>query len=535
MAALLNPLDETTNAAAPATANTSTAGGSSGAVAGSTTGPSGAQAAPTGTQAGVDSGSANQTDPGKISALNQGFNFSPLLDSVRGQGTAARGAINTANTGFNAGLGATPTFGNNQQNTLLGVINGTDKNFADGSNILGFNPTAPTGINNASYDPLVSQYQTSANQTSNQAGISSLLSSQRPDLTPGDLSFDSTAFGANPNFQNQSRNIVNDANNVSNLAGTTTTNANNAVAQRGLDVSAFDAAGKGFVNSRLQNINNQLAQQQTAANTYDQGVNTALTGLRGQTALNTSPMYNFDPSQYNQTEFAAQQPGNPFDEKVTPNAFLTYNQGQFPTAANTANAGQITQFNNANRLLGTNNQMTSAPRTAANIGIDAAQWQAALARAAADRNASDVAWLAAHQPPPPPPPVQADVVPNVVNGSGGMDGSGSEGGAGGDGGEGESKGGFVKPFAKANVPVARKNYQSGGAVPMNAGPPGVDTVPTNVNNGEYVMQAPSTLAIGASNLNGLNRLNAANPVQQQAVRNALHAALTQSIGKRNTL
>lgn len=565
MAALLNQDDQD--------ANTNTAGGASGAVAvaGSTSTPaSGSVAAPTAPPSATNRTTSNQQDQNQIVGLNQGFNFSPLLDTVRTQGTSARNAVNAASANFTNSLGPTPTFGSSQQNTLSSVINGTDPTLADGSSILNYNPAVAPGINNSGYDPLVSNYQNSANGLSTQSGLSALLSSQRPDLTPGDVNFDTMTYWGNPNFQNQSQGIVNDANNLGNLATGTTTNAANALSKRATDVTAFDQAGKGFVNSQLQSINAAIAAQQGTANQYDQNVASAYQNLKTAGSLSSAPasIYNFDPSAYAPQVFAAQQAGNPFAEGVSPNAYLTYNQGQLPTTSNTATPQQVAQFNNIEQLLqNPSNQMIGSTRTAPSIGIDNAAWQAALAKALSDRDASDAAWLAAHQPPPPPPPpviqpVQqqqrtipggsgpvgsvgiGSVGPGSGSGSGGGDGgsgssgggdgggvgagSGSGSGGGGGSGGGERKGGFVKVFPRPNVPVARRDYEAGGPVPLNAGPAGIDTVPTNVNNGEYVINQPSTNVIGGQNLSGLNNLNTVSPARQHAVNAALHAALAKA-------
>src|ERR1700722_11562030 len=102
MAALLNQTeDETTNGTDADPSTSSTAGtpktstaGSSGASAGSTSGAVGTTGGPNPVAAPV---SNNETSAANIVNANEGFDFSPLLDTVRGQGTAARTSIGNEN------------------------------------------------------------------------------------------------------------------------------------------------------------------------------------------------------------------------------------------------------------------------------------------------------------------------------------------------------------------------------------------------------------------------------------------------------
>jgi hypothetical protein len=69
-------------------------------------------------------------------------------------------------------------------------------------------------------------------------------------------------------------------------------------------------------------------------------------------------------------------------------------------------------------------------------------------------------------------------------------------------------------------------YARGGYVAPNAGPPGRDTVPAVLNNGEFVLRAPAVKAAGVTNL---RQLNQAAPTQKAAMRGALHHALTRQL------
>src|SRR4051812_11034946 len=112
MASLLQPQDDTD----PNTATPSTSSGGAD--------PSGATVPGTATPQSVNSQTANQQDVSQIKDLNQNVDFSPLLDYVRGQGTTARNAINTAQTDFNTQLGNFTPFGDTEKNTLTSVIGG---------------------------------------------------------------------------------------------------------------------------------------------------------------------------------------------------------------------------------------------------------------------------------------------------------------------------------------------------------------------------------------------------------------------------
>jgi hypothetical protein len=93
---------------------------------------------------------------------------------------------------------------------------------------------------------------------------------------------------------------------------------------------------------------------------------------------------------------------------------------------------------------------------------------------------------------------------------------------------GYRSGGKILPGA--NTPMTlRPNYQGGGGVPMSAGLPGVtDSVPANLNAGEFVIRRPSAAAAGQQNLDGLNALANAPAAKQAMVRDALHAALSKA-------
>lgn len=578
MAALQNPLDDPTTTG---TTNTDTAGGSGS----NTTGATGAGATGNPVAPSVAPDSPNVQDASKIGSLNQSFNFSPLLDTVRGEGTSARNAIDTANTGFNTGLGAQPIFGAAQQNTLSKVIDGTDTNQTDGTNILNYNPTT-TGINNASYDPLVNQYQTDSRETNNQTGLTNLIGGLRPDLTPGELNYDSTAYGQNPNFKTQSQGIIDDSNNVFNLGAGTTSNAANALTKRATDIGTFQQAGKDFINGKISGINNDLDAEIIKENAVDHTTGMDFSnfksGVTTPTGINHAEL-SFDPtawlpkqtveSQYNPPDnanmvwkkdpitgqttatltdpntstpvtwsvdangntvptigpttgglpFAAQQ--GVYRQSIDPGQYMSLTNGTAATRQNVATADQIKSYNNAQALLGNSDRLgaNTAARPTSQINFDRAGFMNALAKMQNDRDAANTNFLAQHPDvnPDSTAPTTEPIPPAVVDPAAeaqALRDRQAVPSLSGDGG-GMHEGGFVK----------RRNYDLGGQVPQNAGPSGVDTVPTNLNNGEFVLKTPSAGLIGQQDLTGLNQLNTSTPQQQSAVKNALHTALTRAV------
>lgn len=554
MASLLQPADPTdpNNTVSTSTSSGSSAGASPSINSAIIPTAPAAQAAPN-----------PQQDTQQAINLNSGFNFQPLLDFVGNDGTAARNTINSTNSQFQSGLGTFNPFGTQDQTKLNSVLDGTDPNLTDGTSLLSRTST-PSPINNAAYDPLVSRYQTDAANTATPTGLSALLGTARPDLTPGEMNFDALTYGANPSYQTSSRNLVNDSNAVAGLAGTTTGNANTAVTQRGTDVNAFNTAAKGYVQNQLNGINDAINLNVGKNAVGDAGVSNELNNLRsgGQPLNGAAPNLSFDPtqSQFQPQDIKGQDDPN-FDEKVDPLKFLLLNPGDVATRENTVTADLATRFNNANKLLNTSQQITpGSARKNANIGFDSNAFQAALNQANLDRAQADALWRLNHQPAPAPVAetpipvplfqagIGADGSDSDSDGEGGDStsaggssddeggnasgpsgessdggpGEGEGGSGGGSDGDGEFKGGFIKRFPQANVPVARKGYQQGGKVPDNAGPNIRDSVPTNVNNGEFVLRQPSVNVLGAQNLTALNAANNLPPDRQAA----LHAALS---------
>jgi hypothetical protein len=586
MASLLNkddPADVTqsTTTATPTTVSTDTASGTSGATSGGT-GTGGSATTVTNNINGNASQpvtSSPQEDTQKAVSLNQNLDFSPLLNTIQSQGTTARNAVGYENNQFNTRLGTTPTFGTDQQNLLSSVLQGSTP-LDQGTNLL--NTTSKVdGIANANYDPLVSQYSTNAGLTGDSNGISTLLSNLQPQLTPGDRAYDAMIYSQNPFYQQQSRNLISDAADVTGLAGTTTTNASNALTQRATDVNAFNTAGNAYVTSQRDAINNALNSQMTTAQQNEINLQNALAGLRNG-SLNTSDISRgqlaFDPASYTPQDVKGVY-DTTFDRVIDPRQYLSYQSGMLPTRGNMATADQATQYNNAEQLLNDTDRLTTGPYTGGTLNINQSALYEALRQAQSARDAADAAWLYAHTPAPVPATTGGGGVYTENNtgghegeaggggdaGAGGMGGGDEAGGggeeaggaeAGGDNGMGaESQGGANEAGGEAEAggaegaegeggaatgglikagrvfPSGRmpKGLQKGGYIPKNAGPPGKDTLHNiALNNGEFVVKAPSVVAIGPTNMAGLNKVASLPAAREAAVRNALHQALTRA-------
>jgi len=92
--------------------------------------------------------------------------------------------------------------------------------------------------------------------------------------------------------------------------------------------------------------------------------------------------------------------------------------------------------------------------------------------------------------------------------------------------------GGVSKLAQMLAQRAPMPFQSGGKVPLDAGIPGVkDSVPANVNAGEFVVRKPSVDVVGKRNLAELNNADHMNPQQQEIMRAALSRALAQGLSK----
>lgn len=582
--------------------NTDVASGS-----GSTTTPTSGASPSTSATPKAPAGSGNQNDIQAITAANQGVDFSPLLNTVQGQGTAARNALTGATNTFNTNLGTFNPFGTSDQATLTSVLNNQSP-LATGQALLNQKYTGPTSANNNLYDPLINTYATSAGETQNPAGISTLLGSTMPGLTPGERNYDALVFGASPSYQTQSRGLVNDANALQTMGTNQTGAETTGISGRQAAIPAFNQAASGFVQSQADSINSALNNQMAAANTSDNALQNYIPQLAsGAINFNSLPTsdFGFDPNQYGPTDYKSLV-GGPFDQLVDPRQYLAYQQGQLPTRGNVATPQQVMQYNNAQNLLQGFDSLTGAPRTAAQLNLNQSALQKALQDAQAARDAADNAWLLAHQPPP-VQQVQAPGAPPMLN-NGNDIGHGSEvaGGGGGQGMDmsagdqnadtggpdtssgtadgpdtggnssqdgpdtggnssaesdssdadaGFAKGGLVKSSLKAprvypippstsptqmppaqqtqalpntsNIPV-QAMMAMGGYIPPTAGPPGRDTVPVRVNNGEFVTKTPAVRDIGVSNMAALNAIDSRSPAKQASVRNALHAALSKA-------
>lgn len=558
------------------TPNTTTAGG--GASASSGTGGTGGTAPTTQptSGSGTQGQSQNEQDVGKIETANSNVDFSPLLNYVSNQGTQARNAISTADNNFQTGLGSFSPFGSSDQTTLNSVLSGADP-LSTGQSELDQSYNGPNAIDRTGYDPLISTYQQDAGYTQNPTGIGTLESIINPSLTQGERDYDSLVYGQNPAYQAQSQGLVNDANNVYGLGNTTATNDATAATQRGSDVSAFNQAAKQYVQSQSDQINSQIANQEGAATTADNTLQSDIpllaNGSMNISSLNPSQLA-FNPTQYQPTTFAS--PDKVFNQTVNPLSYLTYNMGGVPDRNNVATPGQETQYNNAMALLNNTDQLMPSTRQGATLGLNQSAFQQALANAQAQYNA----YMASLMQPQQAAAAAPAAAPDLNNGT---IGSGTEGGAAGDGGGdagdggagdggsgGESgsfsKGGVInskkrpvnllnsnKPaayvppapstmqlsLAQGNQPspqpmtagtqstTAQPGFKKGGFIPFGTSPnPNIkDDITAHVDDGEYVVRKGSVGAAGIGNMNKLNHLNNLPPAQQAMERKALAAAL----------
>lgn len=241
----------------------------------------------------------------QIGQLNQGFDFSPLMDTVKQQGTAAKNAIDTAQNNFTTALGDKPVFGADQQNTLNQVLGGQQP-LSTGQSLLNKQYNGPSAINPSSYNPLIQKYSTSANELGSDSGFSTLEGSLAPRLTPGERSFDATVFGLNPKYQQATRDTINDANTLMGQGNQAVVDSQNAITQRQNDINAFNQAAQGYVASQRDAINQALSNQMQAANQYDLGVQNELAALRNGT-LNLNQIgrndLTFDPNAFQPQTF----------------------------------------------------------------------------------------------------------------------------------------------------------------------------------------------------------------------------------------
>lgn len=485
----LDPTTGTTTAATPTNTSTSSGGNAAGAT--SLSAPSTSTPSPST----VNDQTANQDDTAAITGLNQNVDFSPLVNYVGNQGTQATNAINSANTNFQNTLGAgLGTFGQTQQSALDAAINGTSP-LSSGQALLNNTYSGPTSFDQTGYTPLVNQYQTSANETGNTAGINTLLQQLNPSLTAGEQNFDALNYSQNPAFQTASQNLVNDANNVSNNGAMAGTNALSSIAQRQADINTFNQAGTGYVQNQndalIQALNNQM-QQAGQTDSATQAEMNALQQGGNISGYGTSNL-NFNPANYQAQNIASQVGGNFTPVNINPYQYLQYNAGQLPTQSDVATQAQASQYNNEQSLLNEFGQLTSTPRTAASLGINNSAFQQALLQAEQQRNASDLAWELAHQPAA--AATAAAAAPDLNNGTAGSgtegagagdsggdaggDGGAGDGGSGGDGGgsSGDGSGGFHKggligaPKSSLNYANPKKNNLAQIQSPVGIMPP----------------------------------------------------------------
>ena len=414
MASLLNQDQNSqsdTTSATPDTTNLTTTNGTGTSSSGS--GGSSATNAGSNNSSGSTSSTNNQSQPApftgvqdqnnQIASLNSSNNnFQPLLDYVQNVGTNAKGAVNDANSNFTNSIIGTPTFGQDQQNQLSSVISGQSP-LSTGQSLLDTQAGTYTPIDNNSYDPLVSQYQTDANNTTTGSGIGTLLAGLNPQETQGDLAYDEAAYTANPNYQTQSQGLVSDANNLQAQAAADTNTSNTEGTTLANQAAAFNQAAKQYVQQQQMGLNQQLIQEQQQAADANINVLNEYNALRNGTgSLSSIPAQylNFNPAQYAPVNVASQN-GSGFNQSVLANPYLTLNQGAPVTVDNVATPDQITQYNNMLSLLGGNDinapvggQLTATPYQASNIGINQKAFQAALAQTQAARNNVDAGWLA---------------------------------------------------------------------------------------------------------------------------------------------
>lgn len=438
MASLLKD-DELVGPAATTNTNTSTSTG---------TPDTGGATAP---NAPVNAQTANQNDIAAITGLNQGVDFNPLLDFVRGQGTSARNAVGSANTDFTNSLGSFSGFGDSDRNTLNSAINGSQP-LSTGAALLNKSYSGPQGVNSQMYNPLIDKYVTSAGQTQNSSGIDALLQSMRPDLTPGERSYDSLVFGQDPKYQTASRDIVNDSSDLSSLGQNTATNALGSVKQRQNDIGAYNQAGSGYVASQRDALNAALASQMQQAQTNDRSKQDEYTQFL----------------QNNQPQNFRSNVGGDFNQTVNPNQYATYTPGGIIDRNSVASQDQANQYNNEEMLLNLFDRLSSQPRLAAGNNLNMAALQLALANASQSRDSADAAWMDAHRPPPPVVAPAHQVAQGYSNNSSG-DGGNAGSGEGGQGTESGASGGAAGAGSGGGGPGGG---MAGG--PNAAGAPGAE-------------------------------------------------------------
>ena len=405
---------------------------------------------PTGTdnQAPSAAQPSQQPDLGTVSQLNQGFDWNPLMDYVGGQGTKARGDIGSANQTFQSGLGNFGSFGQQEQQTLQNVLQGSQP-LDTGKALLNQKYTGPMAADRSIYDPSVQAYNQSANWLQNTAGINTLLGQYNPALSYGDRAYDALLASQNQDYMGRARGVLADANEVTGLGDQTYTGSQAQSAQRLKDVSAFNDAARGYVTGQRDNINTAIQNQITAGQQRGQATTDALNALKGGTknfADYDKGMFGFDPAQYGMQNInldnskyivpaGTQTPGmtwanqmmssqgfpggymeapttalmapNTFSQQIDPRQFLDYATPGALTRNTAATAAQGSQYNIAEQLLGEDDRLNPTAATNPTISLNTAAYQKALADAMAGRDAAaskDQEWMDSWQQGPKPTP-----------------------------------------------------------------------------------------------------------------------------------
>lgn len=508
--------------------------------------------------------------------------FGGLISLLQGQENTAQSGISSAQNNFINSVGNAPAFGSTDQATLDQVLSGGQP-LSAGQSALSKAYTGPTSFDNSSYLPSISTFNNNVGQLGSADSLTGLLSSLEPGLSPGDARFDATAWANNPNFQGATQNLKNEQTSLASQDAAAQSAAKNAVTGAQSGFTNYDQAGTGYVQSQLAALNSLLGNQLTSA----QGA-----GSKAQSDFNAAKAGTLDPNSLAASEFsgAGSFPGvynvqpqglsslpsgtasnsaldtlmqqiQAAEGQVNPSNYLSFTPGGTPTLGSVATPAQITQYNNANALLG--NQTTLQPGTTnpGSIGFnssgfsnDTAARQSALQGLVGQYNQSLDSYLASLQKPAAPaqsqfqnelgqaPPESLPLTQfQIDNTPPGVDpfiywADGiPQGGA--------HKGGFVGQTLGKSAPtnltkgiqkmphyakggmVDVGSYENGGQLPSQAQPHPVDDLEARVNPDEFVVRDSSAKAMGSRDLNAVNNADKMNPRARQLMHSAISRAL----------
>lgn len=393
--------DEETQSASGGQQQTASGAGSQSSVSGGGT-PAGASSATT---------PNTQTDNDRIASLNQGADFTPFSSFLNQEGSNTKGAVSKASSDFTNTLGTFNPFGASDQSTINDFIQsgGQDK-YATAHNLLNQSYSGPTAIDRSQFDPQIQQYQQDALGLTNQPGMNAIEGRFAPQTTQGERNFDWQVYSHSPGFKGMQQNTQNDANRTAQSGDQAAQNALNQVSQRKSDISAFDTAAKGYVQSQQANLNNLLDTQVNQANAADAAAKSQYDAFvgKGQQSFDVgkqtlptgwyvpgseSYQWSNEPDKVGMI-YARDAPQNTspysFQETVDPNAYASYTPASAAaTRENVSTQAQVDQYNRMQDLLDQYDYMNApTTRTAASANIDQAAFAQALSQAQADAAAA---------------------------------------------------------------------------------------------------------------------------------------------------